>query len=221
MIHDIKNAKYIVIVTKSEQLPQASALYTYILTLHKKVSLVCEGNVNPEFMFLPWINKVKSIKPLSADLFIDLKISTQDLYRLFVSEEIKPNQKIATALYAGLLYETQSFTNQLVNGIIFKMAKELVEFGADINLCVKYIVKTTTLSMLRLKAIMFKNMILKKSSSLASFCVDDDDLKSSGTTLKECEFVMLEALNLTYVYSVELIKTDENNKIIKIINKEI
>jgi nanoRNase/pAp phosphatase (c-di-AMP/oligoRNAs hydrolase) len=101
------------------------------------------------------------------------------------------------------------------------MAKELVEFGADINLCVKYIVKTTTLSMLRLKAIMFKNMILKKSSSLASFCVDDDDLKSSGTTLKECEFVMLEALNLTYVHSIELIKTDENNKIIKIINKEM
>jgi len=221
MIQDIKNAKHIVIVPKGKQLPQASALYTYVLTLHKKVSIVCEEDFNQAFVFLPWIDKLKSTKPFSADLFIDLDISAQELYKLLISENIKPNKKMATALYAGLLYETQSFTNSLVDGMVFAVAKELVEFGADIKTCAKFIVKTTTLPILRLKAIMFKNMLLKENSSLASFSIDDNDLKSSGATLKECELVMLEALNLTYVNSVELIKSDENNKIIKKINKEI
>ena len=221
MIQDIKNAMYIVIVVKSKQLPQASALYTYILTLHKKVSIVCEEDFNQAFIFLPWIDKLKSVKPFSADLFIDLDISAQDLYRLFISENIKPNKKMATALYAGILYETETFTNKFVDAMMFTTAKELLEYGADVDKCVKHIVKTITLSMLRLKAIMFKNMLLKENSSLASFSIDDEDLKRSGATLKECEVVILEALNLSYVNRVELMKSDDNNKIIKTINKDI
>ena len=42
LLRDIENAKHVEIVVKREEfLPSASALYTYVLQLHKKVSLVC------------------------------------------------------------------------------------------------------------------------------------------------------------------------------------
>ena len=50
----IDAAKHIEIIVEAENLFVGSALYSYILTLHKKVSLVCkEERIDHKFSFLP------------------------------------------------------------------------------------------------------------------------------------------------------------------------
>ncbi|NPA60631.1 MAG: phosphoesterase, partial [Epsilonproteobacteria bacterium] len=54
IIEKIKSSKHIEIVSSSEKLSLATALYTYIMTQHKKASLVINGKkVDRKFSFLP------------------------------------------------------------------------------------------------------------------------------------------------------------------------
>ncbi len=215
MIKAIQEASFVVIKTNNTYLCSASSLYTYILTLHKKVSLVCEDEIETKFLFLPWIDKIRKIVPSSSDLVIDLELNTSQLYKEFSDNSIKINSKMATALYAGLLLESDGFLNSSIDGTIFAIAKELIDAKAEYKLCTQMIMKTTSLSVLRLKAILLQNMKLSQNATLASLHVSDKDLKSSGAELKDCYVVMNEALNLPHVKEVRLIKVDESDKIIK------
>ena len=216
----IENAKHIVILTSSDSFADASALYTYILRLHKKVSIVSESeNVDNGLSFLPWFEKIRNIVPSSADLVIDLKLETESLYNLFKLNAVSLNEKMAIALYAGLLQRFDGFLSSDMNGTIFADVSELIKQGADYKLCNQSIMKRVSLSTLRLKAIMLSNMILIKNSKEALFIVSEDDLKSSGATLSEAYEIMDEALSLPYVESVML--KDSDNKILKTKMKEI
>ncbi|MEA3331871.1 MAG: phosphoesterase [Campylobacterota bacterium] len=219
----ISSAKYVVIVVKEESLlPSASALYSHILRLHKKVSLVCEKNiVDKKFSFLPWFEKIRETLPSSADLVIELDTRAYQLYSFFKSNNIKPNQKMATALYASMLVEYDGFVGGDADGMVFATASELMACGADYKLCNKFIIKRTTLATFRLKSLMLKNMLLQENATKAVFSICDDDLKSTGTTLKDAKSIIKEVLGLEYVEVVVLIKSDENDKILKIIDKEI
>ena len=100
----IDKAKHIVILVSNDSFADASALYTYILRLHKKVSIVSEVQaIDSKFSFLPWFDKLRNIIPSSADLVIDFDLETESLFNLFKSHNITINIKMATALYAGLL----------------------------------------------------------------------------------------------------------------------
>jgi len=84
ILDGIDNAKYVMIVTDANSLPSASALYTHILRLHKKVSLVCEAkNIDNRFSFLPWFEKIKSERVSSSDFIIELGNSSVELFKLF------------------------------------------------------------------------------------------------------------------------------------------
>ncbi|MFT5662091.1 MAG: phosphoesterase RecJ-like protein [Sulfurimonas sp.] len=77
IIKRIDSAKHIVVIAHinpdADSLGSASAMYTYILTLHKKVSLFCVSkNINPKLSFLPWADKVRNSFPASGDLAIAL-----------------------------------------------------------------------------------------------------------------------------------------------------
>jgi phosphoesterase RecJ-like protein len=216
----IENAKHIVILTSSDLFADASALYTHILRLHKKVSIVCESQtVDNGLSFLPWFDKIRNIVPSSADLVIDLDLETESLYNLFKSNDITINTKMATALYAGLLQRFNGFTSSDVNGTIFADVSELIKQGADYKLCNKSIMNRVSLSTLRLKAIMLKNMILTDTSKTAQFVISDDDLKSSGADIGEAYEIIKEALGLPYVERTILINSD--NEVLKLIMKEI
>jgi len=221
LLQDIDKAKHIVIKAENDFLASASALYTYILRLHKKVSLVCiSENIDDKLSFLPWFDKIKSIGSLSADLNISLDITSLQLYELFKRNAIKPNQKMATALYAGVLKETDGFLNHSVNGTQFAVAKELIEFGADNKICTDSILKSTTLSLLRLKATMLKNMILADDAQVAIMKISDDELRATGATQEDCNEILQEAMKLPYVNEIVLVKSDEQNKVLKKIKKE-
>ena len=216
----IKSAKHIEIVVDKDQLFVASALYSYVLTLHKKVSLVCKAQViDLKFSFLPWIDKIKKSDTPSADYSVKLTCSALELYESFSRLKININKKMATALYGAVLNETNGFTNTRLNGTIFAVCNELIECKAEYKLATDFVLKYGTLGVLRLKSKMLANMILLNDAKVAVFTLANNDLKATSTLIEDAEYVMLEAFTLAYVDTVVLL--DNENEVIKILNKEI
>jgi len=215
ILDKIKKAKKVMVVFDAKSLALASALYTYILTKHKSVILVCEGEIlDARLSFLPWFEKIKSKKILSSDLEIEIDFSSLDFFTHMKNESEKINKKMATSLYAGLLQESDGFLNPDINGMVFAMAKELVDCGAEYKLCTKNLLQTKSLALLRLKSLMFKSMILQNNAKAAIFSICDDDLKSSGASMQDCDEVLKEALHLPLVELAVLL--DSKDEIIKI-----
>ena len=221
-IKDIDTNRFIAIVVNSScELPEASALYTHLLRLHKKVSLVCSDKKNKNrFSFLPWYDKIRDIIPSSADLTIYID-KNDDIYTFFEQNGIKLNQKIATALYASLLIKSDGFIGDNIDGIMFARASYLIAAGAKYKICNRFIIKRTTLAIMKLKSFMFKNIFLTKNATEATFYLCDEDLKATGATLEDAKEIIKEALYLEYLQKVTLIKSDEDNKIVKSISKDI
>jgi phosphoesterase RecJ-like protein len=217
---NIQNAKHIEIVAEPEFLSVASALYTHILRLHKKVSLVCKSqNIDNKFSFLPWFEKIKSSDTPSADLRIVCNFHSKTLYEIFEKENTILNKKMATALYAGLLYETQGFV-KAVDGTTFATAQVLIECGAEHKLCSQFLLKNATLAFLRLKSLMLKKLLLRNDAKAALFCISESDLKATGTSLEDAYQIMQEAFVLGYVEMAVLLDSDLEYEVRKIFYKE-
>ena len=230
ILQKIDEAKHIVIVLHvsptADLLGSASAFYTHLLRLHKKVSFFCSDNIDRNLLFIPWSDKIRSSFPSSADLAISFNIpteinldlqfecdlidisnssknnftsTTELIYDFYKENSISINPKMATALYSGLLDESNGFTDDKVNGTIFAIAKELIECGADYKLCNKFIMKYITLCAFRLKAIMYKNMQLHNDAKVAFICLSDDEMKLCGANKKDTECVLEESLHLPTV----------------------
>ncbi|MDD2790080.1 MAG: phosphoesterase [Sulfurimonas sp.] len=217
---NIQNAKHIEIIVQPDFIGSASALYTYILTLHKKVSLVCKAkNIDKKFSFLPWFEKIKSSDTPSADLSIVCDFSAQSLYEAFDAHTVKLNKKMATALYGALIYETQGFSKG-VDGTIFAMAEVLLACGAEHELCVREILQNTSLAYVRLKALMLTKMLLQNSAKTALFIICDDDIQATGASLEDACEIMLEAFSLRYVEMVVLLNSDHEYRVVQVKYKE-
>lgn len=235
ILKKIDSATHIVILTQSgydaQSIGNASAFYTFLLQKHKKVSWVFEAkNINHKLTFIPWVQDIKSSFPKSADLviyfdslsdeyleieyeLIDFIVKTENLHAFFIEHKIKINQKMATALYAGLLYETDCFLSDELCGTTFATAKELIENGADFKICNKNIMKSVTLGALRLKAIMFKNMFLENDAKIALFCVSDEDMRASGAATLDALITLKESLSLAHVEVALLLMQKSDFKI--------
>ncbi len=211
-IEEINDAKYIVIVLEDDasidHLASANALYTYLLQLHKKVSLYCcSYDYDLHLNFLPWIEKLKNSYPSSADYKINA-IGSLDLLDFFIDEDIKLNKKMATSLYAGLLDVTKGFTSG-IDGMIFAKAKLLVDSGADAILCSENLVHYQSYATLRLKAILLSKMYLTNDAKMAVFELEDKDLSQSGAQIKDLKKVLVEALSLPTVKSAVIMYKNE------------
>ncbi len=218
----IDNAKHIEIVVEEDSLFVASALYTYILTLHKKVSLVCKNKeINRKYSFLPWFEKIKKSDTPSADITINLTLSALNLFDYFQIQNIKINKKMATALYGDILDKSDGFKNNNISKTFFDTISQLIKYGADYKLCQSYIIEFVTLALLRLKSNMLQNMTLVNSATVAIFYIDDDILKATGAKIEDAKKIIKEAFGLPYVEMSVLLKSDEENEIIKIVNKDI
>jgi hypothetical protein len=210
----IVDAKHIVISLPSlasiETIAVANALYSYVLTLHKKVSLYSdETSFSKSLTFLPWMQKIKSSYPASADLEISVDKS-ENIVSFFKTNNIKLNKKMATSLYSALIAKTESFSKN-VDGMVFAWAKELVEAGADAVVCNKYILSYNSLATLRLKAIMLKKLMLTEDANVAFVNLTEEDLKSSGATINNAKIIVKDALSLPTV----------NRVIVKYNNEEV
>ena len=75
ILEKIDAAGHIVLIAHrnpdADSLGSASAMYTHLLRLHKKVTLFCmTEKVNPRLAFLPWFDKMRHRFPDNADLAI-------------------------------------------------------------------------------------------------------------------------------------------------------
>ncbi len=253
IVKRINSAKHIVVMAHlnpdADSLGSASAVYTYLLTLHKKVSFYCASkSIDKKLSFLPWFNKIRDTFPLSVDLAISLDCAdisridvelncdlinidhhksnpsyaqynlidsscistTQVLYNFFEIHKIPINKKMATALYAGLLDDSNCFISNDMDGIIFAVARELIELGADYKICNKFVMKYQTLAGLRLKVKMFTNMNLLSDARVALFLVTQEDMKETGAIDKECEVALEEALFLPTVEISVLLRENKD-----------
>lgn len=213
-IEKINTAKHIVISlpqhAEDELIASASALYSYILTQHKKVSFYSEKfEKQNNLSFLPWIDKLKDSYPASADLDIKLEDS-KDVFEFLKKHEIKLNPKMATALYASLIAKNEGYSLD-IDGMVFALAKELVEAGADVVSCNRYMLNYNSLSSIRLKSILLSKMKLVDEARTAFFELYESDLQSSGAKEEDAKIIVKDALSLPTV----------NRVIVKYKNKEI
>jgi len=218
--NDIDNAKHIVIRTDANSFANASALYSYILSKHKKVSLVVTEVIDTKFSFLPWYAKQREKLPASCDLVIESQADSIALFEAFKSNGVAINQKMATSLFAGLLEFTEGFLGVTCNGTAFAVASELIECKAQYLTCKEFLQKRESLALFRLKSLMYKNMVQSSNGQVVHMYITDEDLKSTGARLKDVEKIQKEVLTMVHVKEVRLYKSDDNNKILKSI-KEI
>ena len=221
--NNIHNVKYIVIIVDNKSFANANALYSYVLSKHKKVTLVKIEEIDIKFSFLPWYEKVRDNVPSSADLIIDsmkIMINTVEVFNFLKNDDIKLNQKMATSLYAGLLQEYDGLTGDKCNSTTFVIASELIELNAEYKKCNDFLLKRDSLALFRLKAVMYKKMILSSDAKVLKMYITDNDLKETGATLKDINQILKEGLKMVHVKKVILYKSDEKNKILKSI-KEI
>ena len=249
----IDAAKHIVPISHvnpdADSIGSASAMYTYLLQKHKKVSWYCKTkDININLSFVPWFEKIRNSFPASADLAISLDCgdikrlgieiecdlinidhhasnksygdinlvdsnmisTTEVLYSFFKTNSVKVNPKMATAIYAGLLDDSNGLLSDDVDGTTFATVKELIECGAEFKVCNKQIMKSVSLAALRLKAIMLKNMTLMFDARVAVFCVSNDEMRMSGAVGEDCESALEESLGLPQVQVSLLLKENSD-----------
>ena len=239
-IEMVKQASYIAVVAHerpdADSLGSASAFYSMMLQMKKKVSFVCKSEIERRFCVIPWVERIKHDLG-SEDLLIvcdaatwertglqsdaqiinvdhhatnrmygELNIvqsgaisTTEIVYELFKRLNVRINAKMATALYAGLLEDSEGFASSSINGMTFAFAKELIELGARHHDVVKYLQKYSTLSHLRLLGAMLLDMQLLHNATTALFLVEYTTLERYGARYEDAEEALERALELPTV----------------------
>ncbi|MFT7859865.1 MAG: hypothetical protein ABXS93_02905 [Sulfurimonas sp.] len=214
----IAQSKHIVLITNNETFALSNALYSYILTLHKKVSLISEEKIEKKFAFLPWFDKVRKQIPSSKDLSLEPRLETLELYKELQTLGIKINAKIATSLYSSLLIEHQE-NDILCDSEKLTAMGELITAGADAQTAKEFLLYSNSLARFRLKAMIFAGFVLKDEARVAEAYIDDMMLKSSGADLEDAINISRELLEIAHVQKVVLVKQDEE-KILYTIKEE-
>lgn len=212
-----KNAKHILLLTGSDSFANTSALYSYVLTLHKKVSIQKVDDIEMSVSCLSWFDKIRDNAPLSADYIVNVSTDTKLLFDFFIKNEIKINKKMATSLYAGLLKQYKGFVSDDCDAKIFAISSKLIDLGAEYKLVNECLFEKMPLALFRLKAILFQSICLTKNATHAKVYVSSDDLKASGTLLKDAYAIMYEIKNIVNVKRVTLYKHDDENRELKTI----
>ncbi len=132
--------------------------------------------------------------------------TTQVLYDFFVENGIKINAKMATALYAGLLDDSDAFLSAKVSSGTFKMAATLLECGADSELCNRALFKSVSLAAQRLKGEMLQQCRLYYEGRVAVTEVSREMMESTGALAVDCEAPLNESLYLPTVQVAVMIR---------------
>ncbi len=208
-LEEIENAGHIVIVTNNATFPLANVVYSYLLTLHKKISLTSVEPITRKFAFLPWFDKVRFQLPASVDMQLNVEQESIALYRFFQEKSIKINTKMATSFYAALLLEDEK-ESVLYDGEKLLIIDELLKLGANSEVCYSFLREQKSLALFRLKALIFAEFILKDEGKTAQVHLNDSMLKQSGANLQDALKIAVELLEIVHVEYVVVF--DQNNK---------
>ncbi|SFV67025.1 FIG146085: 3'-to-5' oligoribonuclease A, Bacillus type [hydrothermal vent metagenome] len=211
----IDSFSHIVLVCDDDSFANASAIYSYILTKHKKVSIVCESGISKKYAFLPWFEKLRKNLPSSADCSIVVDDDVLALFDFFQENGVKINKKMATALYGALLQRYDYFRSMECSGIVFATASQLIELKAEFQECMQYLQYNKPLAYFRLESILYKNMLLKQNATLAVVPLCEEDLKESGASVDDAYLIMQDILQMAHVQEVQLVQKNKKSKILK------
>jgi len=252
----IEEASHIVVIAHvnpdADSLGAASAIYTYLLQRHKKVSFYCASkHRDQKFVCIPWFEKIRDSFPVSADLAIvldcaskerlgvDLKCdiinidhrisntfygdlnlveskalsTTQVLYNWFCKNDVKINAKMATALYAGLLDDSEGFISEDVDGTTFALVSELFALGAESQKCNAFLRRYESLASLRIKGWMLQNIELFNDATIATIIVSRDMIETFGAQNSDLTHALEEALYLPTVKVAFLLRENRDGSI--------
>jgi hypothetical protein len=212
-LKEIERAKHIVIECDKEHFIVGSILYTYFLRFHKKISLFIAEPPKKTYAFLAWYEKVRLQRPSSADLSVSANLEILELYRFFEQNELKINQKMATAFYAAFFEVYDRFLDPKCDGTIFAILSALIENGAEYKVCIDELTQKESLALFRLKAIAYKKLLLKENAQLVYIDLCVEDFASSGATWDDTLIVAKEVLNLANVKEVVIVNDEDNKKI--------
>ena len=212
-IKEAEKAKHIVIKCEPEYFPQASVLYSYFLTKHKKVTLFMPKE-SSQFSFLAWYEKRRTLEIQSADCNIDANVDILTLYSFLKKEELTINKKMATALYAAILKRYDNFTVKNCDGTLFAIVSELINSGADHDMCITRMYGQKPLSFFRLKALVYKKFLLKENASVIEVVLSESDFQESGASWEMLKEIAKELLKVVHVHEVRIMKSDEKDKIL-------
>jgi phosphoesterase RecJ-like protein len=122
--------------------------------------------------------------------------TTEVIYDFFVANSIKINAKMALSLYAGLIDDSKCFSAPECSAKTFLMAHDLLNLGAEHALCIDWLYRRRSLSSLRIRGILLKQMKLLADGRLAVFEVTLSLLEETGANLAECKRVLDDAMGM-------------------------
>ncbi len=213
-IKKFEESGHILLVTDNASFTNASVLYSYVLTLHKKVSLFSGEPLHTSLSYLPWFDKCRNSLPSSAEQSIRVDSDAQALYYFLKEHSIKINKKMATALYAGYLWQFDGFRSSKIDGTIFADVSELITLQAEYKKCQHFFYNEKPLAFFRLKSLLFARLLLTSDATVAQILISDDDLKQTGASMDDAYEIMKEALQIAHVQEVVLVK-DDNREILR------
>ena len=216
MIPDLENSKHILLRCSSNSFAVASILYTYLLTQHKKVSMC--GEAAQHFAFLPWYEMLRREESSSADTFIECDtIDVAKLYRYFKEKAVKINKKMATSFYAAYLHRYRYCLSIECDGMVFAELSEIIGLGAQYKEVRQRLLCEQPLSLFRLRSYLYRDVVLEENAECAVVSVSDAILAKTGSSLQDVEEILTEFLLIAHVKKVILQKSDDNNRIIKVL----
>jgi len=139
--------------------------------------------------------------------------TTQVIYEWMLTNGLGINAKIATALYAGLLDDSNGFTHIRMNEAVFAMAHALVQAKAEHLICVEKLMHTTPLAALRLKGEMLRELFLEDEGRLAFLMVPCELMEQTGARAVDCEDALEESMHLPTVDVAVLLRENQDGSI--------
>ena len=109
------------------------------------------------------------------------------LYHFFRHNRIRISPSMATALLAGLITDTDNFTNGGTGQNSFTIAGELIRLGANFNLIYYYTQKDKTINTLKLWGIALSRLVKNEKMNLAHTYLTLEDFKKCGAAEEDSD----------------------------------
>jgi len=142
---------------------------------------------------------------------VEVEVSTTVVLYKLLREGFAIDKSVASALYAGLLTDSQRFSTNLVTKETFKIASELLEYGLEPSEIATKLFKRKSLAHTRLIAKAIDSMQLYFDGSVAIMSLDKEAFKATGAKGSDITGIIDSAISLVTVEIAILISDFENS----------
>lgn len=151
------------------------------------------------------IDHHKSNKHFGTHNFAAVDVATAVVLYKLIREKFMVSRKVATAIYAGLLSDSQNFTTTLVDASTFQVALELIGVGVEPADVAKYVNRYKSLAHTRLIARTIESLELCCSGKVALMNLRREALEANGAHISDIDGLVDFGLSLATVELAVLI----------------